>query len=170
MNRHHPPTIVTVKISVRKSASVVQIHQLMNIFLIHMIILTSARQIHIRILSVQIGCKSCIFRLLHTAFDLQGIHPCINQIRQQAQTAQILRAQQITAAALVVCLKRPGKTAWLCTSSAIAASTPDHTAHQTLSGITVAKGTMYKCLNLNACPSFHICNLRQIKFTGRYNP
>ena len=52
-------------------------------------------QIQIHIFTVDRGDTGYIFRFFHTPFDLEGVNPCLDQLRQILQRVHILQAEQI---------------------------------------------------------------------------
>ena len=109
-----------------------------------------------------------ILRLLHPAFNLEGINPALDHLRDQFQCTDILKTQQILWS---LCFRCPVKqSARLCALSTVATSAADKTAEQALTGIAIAECTMYKAFNLKLCLIGNLLHLCHTQFSGCNNP
>ena len=114
----------------------------------------------IQILPVNAHDSGRVLRPLHSSFNLQRCNPCPDNLRKQFKRTQILHAQKVFLAAKHVSLPvfpSERKPTWLRTASPVAAPASDHAAEKALSGIAIAKRTMYKGLDLDPVSSMICC-------------
>ena len=93
-----------------------------------------------------------IRRLLHSSLNLEGIDTSLVKLLQILNPTHILKTQYITVFLIsFVILIKYGirKTARLRATSSITASTTEHAAEQTLSGIAITQCTVHKCFQFH---------------------
>ena len=124
-------------------------------------------QIKICILPVlERNCRR-ILRLLHPSFNLEGINPALDHLRDQFQSTDILKTQQILRFLGVRCLIE--QSARLRTLSPVTASATDKAAEQALSRITVAECPMDKAFDLKLRLTGNLLHLCHTQFSGSNN-
>ena len=123
--------------------------------------------IEICVLPVHPGNLPDVVRLFHPSLDLKGIHPRLDQLRDQGKGAQILHAQNILLLSFSHPVRQP---AGLGTLSPVPAPASDQTAHQALAGVTVTHGPMNEALHLQAAFFFHPPNLFKRQLSCRHDP
>ena len=89
---HHACIPFGLIIAFRKTAAIIEIHQLLDISLIHLIVFLSFFFQKIQIFPVNSGHAGRVLRPLHPSLDLQGIDSGLQNLRQDLQSADILGA------------------------------------------------------------------------------
>ena len=167
---HHCASWTTLQISGGK-VTVEDLLDIRQIFFRHVVV---TGKIAVNRTAVSIYYYRNIFGALHASFDFVGNNACVNQLRQNAQSIHILRAQQILACILAlqhVLILRVEQlirqTARLGTASAVAAAAADKTAHQALTAVAYAQSTVNKGFNLTAAAA-GCADFLQAQLTRQY--
>ena len=159
-------------IAPRKTTAVVQVHKCTQILRICFPVLWLSVHLFqsVQILPVNAHDSGCVLRPLHSSFNLQRCNPCPDNLRKQFKRTQILHTQKVFLVAKYVSLPvfpSERKPTWLRTASPVAAPASDHAAEKTLSGIAIAKRTMYKGLDLDPGLLYDLLHLVQRQLPRR---
>ena len=176
LQRDHALIIMTVEITIGKTATGKQVRETLAVLRIHAVGVPALLQVQVHVFAVNGRHTGHILRLLHASFDLKGHNAGIDQVRKQIDRAQILRTDNVTILLsgeflLSICVSADtvGQTTRLGTTPAITAATAQHARKQAGSGITIAKCTMDETLDLQAGDRTNGADLFQRHFAGRYH-
>ncbi len=170
---HHLPAIVSEIVSVLPLAADIQSGQGFHILFFHLELSLGMLQKPIYIFSIDGGHSCRILRLFHPSLNLKRVYAGPHQFREMFKSTQILQAQwviffSVYGPAGALCLI--GQPAGLGASSPVAAAAAQNTAEQTCAGITIAHGSVNKCLHFQSAFTFEIFKFFQREFPGGHHP
>ncbi len=199
-HRDHIRPVVLPVIPLCQSAPVKQIQKLLFVRRVHAVSLFSLGIVLLHIFAVDPHHPCRVSGAFHAPLDLQGVDACLDQIRDQIQSAEILHAEKKTVLpacassfpgsfvplkaassigsvpAIVLdfsALLPPysvGKAAGLSAPPPISAPSADKTAQKALSRIAVTQRPMYKTFDLDGHFFMDLPDLLQRQLPGRHHP